>query len=243
MSEIFISVVIPCYNEEKRIGSTLDSVIDFFKEQNLTFEIVVADDGSIDKSKEVVLKRATDGTNISFLESSVNRGKGNAVKRGMLAAIGNYALLTDADLSTPITELKHFLPLLNNDNKEQILIGTRKTTGANVTKHQPFIRENMGKVFTFLTNFILHMHQTDFTCGFKLFPIATRSKIFESSAIDRWGYDSEILFLAKIYKYRILEIPVVWENSEATKVDLIKDTLRSFKELLDIRVNQITGKY
>ncbi|MFH0921932.1 MAG: dolichyl-phosphate beta-glucosyltransferase [Fibrobacterota bacterium] len=237
MKQPFLSVVIPAYNEEKRIGLTLSKVMGYAEAKGLSCEIVVADDGCRDNTEKVV--RETVGTRMAlqYLPGGVNRGKGHAVKRGMLAAIGDYALLTDADLSTPITELDKFLPLMNS--VAAVLVGNRKTLGSSVVKHQPWLRENMGKVFTLLTNLMLGMRQSDFTCGFKVFGRVSRAEVFRRSRIERWGYDSEILFLAKRLGYNITDVPVIWENSEATKVNLVKDTLRSLKELVQIRWNGV----
>jgi hypothetical protein len=147
----------------------------------------------------------------------------------------------DADLSTP---LKHTYDFLNAiEDKNTIIIGSRKTKGANVTKHQPWLRENLGKGFTLLSNIFLVWGVSDFTCGFKMFPNAAGKKIFKNTTINRWGFDSEVLFLAKKYGYNIKEVPVSWKNDGDTKVDLKKDILRSLKDIFEIRVNYYKNRY
>jgi dolichyl-phosphate beta-glucosyltransferase len=241
MTNIFLSIVIPAYNEEKRIGVSLVRMMDYMERKKLAYEFVIADDGCRDNTEAVVKFITGTRASLQYLKGETNRGKGNAVKRGMLASRGDFSLLTDADLSTPIEELDKFIPLMNSPTA--VLLGNRKTRGANVRKHQNFIRENMGKVFTILTNVILCMWQSDFTCGFKVFGREARERIFKTATIERWGYDAELLFLAKHYGYTLTDVPVVWDNSEATKVNLVLDTMRSFKELFEIRWNWVRRRY
>ncbi|OGJ89100.1 MAG: hypothetical protein A2268_08875 [Candidatus Raymondbacteria bacterium RifOxyA12_full_50_37] len=237
----FLSIVIPAYNEERRIGASLEAIKAYLASKAWRYEIVIADDGCSDNTEQVV--RSILGANgpLIYLKGGQNQGKGNAVKRGMLASTGEFSLLTDADLSTPIEEFDKFLVHLTS--ADSVVTGTRKTIGANVTKHQAFIRENMGKCFTLFTNVILSLGQSDYTCGFKVFGQAARQRIFSAARIDRWGYDSEIFFLAKLFGFTVTEVPVVWANSEATRVNLLLDSARSFKELFEIRWNQAGGKY
>ena len=236
----FLSIVIPAYNEEKRIGASLTKIMDYMEQKKLSYELVIADDGCRDNTEAVVKSIVGNRAPLQYLKGEGNKGKGNAVKRGMIASQGDFSLLTDADLSTPIDELDKFLGAMKVPSA--VILGNRKTSGANVRKHQAFIRENMGKVFTLLTNAILCMWQSDFTCGFKVFGRGARERIFGAATIDRWGYDAELLFLAKHYGYRMVDVPVVWDNSEATKVNLVVDTLRTFKELFEIRWNWARGR-
>jgi len=237
----FLSIVIPAYNEEKRIGASLALMLDYLSSRPFSYEFVVSDDGCTDRTEEVV-RQALGGTALlRYIKSDRNMGKGHAVKVGMLNSSARFSLLTDADLSTPVAELDKFLPFMNDE--KAVLVGTRKTQGAHVLKHQHFVRENMGKCFTHLTNLILWMRQSDFTCGFKVFGALSRWQIFNRLRINRWGYDAEVLFLAKYYNFFIREIPVTWSNSEATRVNLALDTARTLKELFEIRWNQATNKY
>lgn len=237
----FLAIVIPAYNEEKRIGSTLKLIAEYLSSKSLSHEYVISDDGCRDNTEGVVREALGGRAPLRYIKAEKNMGKGHAVKTGMLSSTAQFSLLTDADLSTPISELDKFLPLMDSDRA--VVVGTRKTTGASVTKHQHFIRENMGKCFTLLTNAVLNMRQSDFTCGFKVFGSLARWQIFNRMRINRWGYDAELLFLAKCYGFAIREVPVVWANSEATRVNLALDTMRTFKELFEIRLNQCAGRY
>lgn len=241
MKQPFLSIVIPAYNEEKRIGASLEKILAYAEARAMACEIVIADDGCRDNTEKVVKEVVGTRMPLVYLKGGVNRGKGNAVKRGMQGSTGQFSLLTDADLSTPIEEFDKFIPLLTAP--DAVVVGNRKTTGSNVIKRQNWLRENMGKGFTLFTNIILGMRESDFTCGFKVFGAQARERIFKSAIIDRWGYDAELLFLAKLYGYSIGNVPVIWENSEATKVNLVVDTARTFKELFEIRLNWVRGRY
>jgi dolichyl-phosphate beta-glucosyltransferase len=241
MGDFWLSIVIPAYNEEKRIGDSLRKILMFLENKPFPAEFVIVDDGSTDATEQIVKQSIIGKASLKYLKSEKNMGKGHAVKQGMLASEGTFSLLTDADLSTPIEELEKFLPHMKTPN--DVLIGNRKTKGAAMLKKQSFIRENMGKCFTHFTNLVLLMRQSDYTCGFKVFGAGARKRIFGAQRINRWGYDAEVLFLAKLYKLTITEIPVVWYNSEATRVNLALDTFRSIKELFEIRRNRLTGRY
>ena len=168
-------------------------------------------------------------------------GKGFAVRKGMLASTADYSLLTDADIATPLTEINKFLPFIKAGL--DVVVGTRKNGHSTVTVHQPLLRENMGKVFTALSRLVLGVNVTDFTCGFKVFKKEARTAIFKRAVINRWGYDSEILFLAHKLGYNMVERSVAWADQKNTKVKLLVDTFNSLKELLEIRLNYFSGKY
>jgi len=155
---------------------------------------------------------------------------GYALKQGVTAATGPLILITDVDFSTPITELPKLLQI-----KTDIVIGSRKTVGAKITRHQSCLREFLGKQFTNLTNFWLGLNVSDITCGFKLFKAPIAKKLFGLSKIKRWSYDAEILYLAKKHKFSLSEVPVIWHNDARTKVALFPDILRSLIDLILIR--------
>jgi len=236
----FLSLVIPAYNEEKRIGSSLAQIIAYFQRNGYSYELIVVDDGSTDRTVEIV-KELIAGTQNGRLLCARHGGKGAAVRKGVLSAEGQYIFFTDADLSTPITELDKFLERLNKGH--EIVIGSRKIAGANVEVHQSWLRESMGKVFTWLTNVILTKNLSDVTCGFKGFRRSVARKIFNRQQVNDWSFDAEILFLAQKYGYSIKEVPVRWRNDPATKVKLLQDTICSFLGLLKIRANDWRGKY
>ncbi|GAB4032430.1 MAG: glycosyltransferase family 2 protein [Elusimicrobiota bacterium] len=236
-----LSVVIPAYNESKRIGATIRSIMSYISKRGKDFEFVFVDDGSTDGTKEEIISALNGFKSYRILSHDKNRGKGAAIKTGMLAASGDWILFTDSDMSTPIEELEKFFPLF--DGRFGAVIGSRKMKGANVEVRQGFLRENMGKVFTFLSNLILGTSYSDFTCGFKCFEKEISKKIFSAQKIENWSYDSEILYLVVKYKIPVAEVPVRWKNDPNTKVRLIRDILGSFKGLLEIRLNDIRGIY
>lgn len=234
----YLSVIIPLYNEEKRINN-LKTVISYLQKQNYTWETIVIDDGSTDRSLQVLtlLKKKLKFKIISYAQ---NQGKGYAVKKGMLFAKGKYRLFLDIDLSTPINELDNFYPFFG---KYEIIIGSRKMKSSNVLVRQPFIREMLGKMFTLLSKKVLQMNISDFTCGFKCFSEKASDKIFFRQTTNRWGFDPEILYIGNIHNNSIKEIPVRWKDDPRTKVKFPQDILSSLKELLKIRVNNYLGLY
>lgn len=167
-------------------------------------------------------------------------GKGAAIRSGMLNSEGEWAIFMDADYSVPIEEFEKFERYMNG---YQVIIGSRKTEGSNVEIRQHPVREFMGKVFTWLSNFILSTNYTDFTCGFKCFRGDVINKIFGRQIINRWSYDSEILYLVKKFNLKYIEVPVRWRNDPNTKVRLLKDTVDSFLDLIRIRFYDLIGRY
>lgn len=234
----YISIIIPIYNEEKRI-KRLEEIYSYLKKQRYSWEIIVVNDGSTDKTK-TILNSLKKKLRFNLLSYTPNAGKGFAVKTGMLKAKGKYRLFLDVDLSTPISELSKFLPFLN---KYDIIIGSRKLKTSTLITRQPFIREYLGKVFTALSQRILDMHVSDFTCGFKIFSKKAAEDIFVRQKINRWGFDSEILYIGKIKKYSIKEVPVYWENDPRTRVKFPDAIINSLLELATIKINSIRGFY
>ena len=227
---IFWSIIVPAYNESKRVYK-LDKILRYLGQLKESWELIVVNDGSQDDTlkKLEAFKRKS---NFKLISYATNRGKGYAVKTGMLAASGKFRLFCDIDLSTPIEEIRKFKPFLG---KADVIIGTRKLKGARVVLHQSFLREYLGRGFTLLSQLILNTRVSDFTCGFKCFSGPASERIFAKTKIFRWGFDSEALFLAKKYKLRIKEVPVVWKNDRQTKVRFPRDLINSFGELILIR--------
>jgi dolichyl-phosphate beta-glucosyltransferase len=243
---MLLTLVIPVFNETERIEKTFHGL-----KKGITFhginglEIIFVNDGSTDKTHRIIsswikTKRAKNIT-YRLLSYKNNRGKGHAVKRGMLASQGDYTLIMDADMSTPLIELKKLLPFM--EKGFDVVVGTRKNGHSTVVKHQPLYREILGKGFTFLSNIILNTWITDFTCGFKLFSKQAVKDIFPRSQVEHWGYDAELLFLARKLGYPIKEVAVVWSNDERTKVNLLQALPQTLMELMTIRLNDIQGKY
>jgi len=235
-----LSIVIPVYNEEQRLPKTIDALNNFVATTPIVKEVVFINDGSFDQTVSVI-DRNPKNFDHQLISYASNRGKGYALKQGVLKTSGDYVLIMDADLSTPLTELHKFKSHL--ETNVPMVIGSRKTAGANVIKHQTVLRQKLGEGFTILSNLMLRSGVSDFTCGFKAFRQDVAKKLFASQKIDRWGYDSEIIFLARKYGFEIVEVPVTWENDDRTKVNLLKDVYRSFSDLIKIRYFDVTNQY
>ena len=223
-----ISIVIPAFNEEQRIGTTLDKIRDFNKEKVFDFEILVVDDGSTDSTVKVVKSK-----NIHVIEQKKNKGKGAAVRRGILEANGDIILFSDADLSTPIYEINKLLPYFDEDY--DICIGSRALKDELIKEHQPWYREFMGKTFNKIVQILVLKGIEDTQCGFKAFTKEAAKKIFTNTEIDGFAFDVEALFLASKYNYKVKEIAVEWYNDERSKVDPIRDSIKMLGEIMKIR--------
>lgn len=235
-----LSVVVPAYNESRRLPPSLQTIVTWARSQPFAVEIVVVDDGSTDGTRDAA-ERGLAGTEHQILVHESNLGKGAGIRTGMRAARGEYVLFSDADLSTPITEASAFLDI--HGTGAPIVIGTRKTGAARVLVRQNPIRERMGRVFTWLSNVLICPGVSDFTCGFKSFRADVASEIFSRALEDGWAYDTEVLFLARRLGYPIREVPVPWTNDPSTRVRLVRDAVGSFLGLLRIRRRAAQGRY
>ncbi len=233
MPELDLSVVIPAYNEEKRIEKTLREIIHFLSHQNLQYEIIVSDDGSSDKTVEAA-RHCLQDVEHKIIETKPNRGKGHAVRAGMLAGRGNYILFSDADLSTPIEELPAFLELLKKD--QDIVIGSRALDRSKIEVRQEFFREWMGKVFNRLARFLTFKGIEDSQCGFKCFRREAAHKLFAMQKLDGFSFDVEVIYLAQKCGYKVFEKSVVWRHSPQTRVRLLLDPMLMFLDILKIRL-------
>lgn len=232
MNQVFLSIVIPAYNEALRLGKTLDAITAFLKEQPYTSEIILSDDGSTDATVSIAEKHLQ-GFEHKILSTPKNRGKGHAVRQGMLAASGEFVFFTDADLSTPIGEVERFLPLL--EKGEDLVIGSRTLSGSRIEVRQTLLREMMGKIFNLLARLCAFKEVRDSQCGFKGFRREAAIKIFKEQQLDGFSFDAEIIYLAQKSGMRLLEIPVVWRNSPQSRVCILRDPLRMFLDILKIR--------
>jgi dolichyl-phosphate beta-glucosyltransferase len=235
VSDPQLSVVIPAFNEADRLPPTLDRVLAHLRARGESFEVIVVDDGSRDDT--VARARAA---GVSVLLNEVNRGKGFSVRRGMLAARGARRLMTDADLSTPIEDLVPLMARL--DAGYDVAIGSRALPDSNVEIHQPWYRENTGRVFNGLVRLLAVPGLMDTQCGFKLFSAAAAEAAFSRARMDGFSFDVEALFLARRLGFRIAEVPVTWRNDAASRVGWWGG-FRAFPDLLRIRWNAWTGKY
>ncbi len=233
-----LSVVIPAYNESQRIKSTVDIILKYLKNWKIKFEIIVVDDGSIDNTVDEVKK--INKKNIRLIKNVRNYGKGYSEKNGILNSRYEYVLFSDADLSTPIDMLDRFEKYIDNYD---IVIGSRALSGSDIKIKQPFYREFMGKIFNKFVRLFTVRGINDTQCGFKLFKGNIAKKIFERATLDGFGFDVEILYIAKLNGIKIIEVPVIWRNSKLSKVRPIKDAVRMFKDLFIIRINKAKGKY
>lgn len=241
MKECFLSIIIPAYNEEKRLLPALDKISAYLSRQNYPYEIIVVDDGSKDNTLLLTNNFARDHKHITVLTNGQNKGKGYSVRQGMLSANGEYIFFTDADLSTPIEELERCLPYLNDSY--DVVIGSRSLPDSDIIIHQPWYREKMGKMFNFMVNILLLKGIIDTQCGFKGFKKEAVKKVFNKCSIDGFSFDVEALYLANKYNFKIKEVPIQWENSTLSKVSPIKHSIQMFKDLLGIKIKDIKGYY
>ena len=235
-----VSIVIPAFNESRRIADSLCKVREFLRRTPLSFEILVVNDGSTDGTAEIV--RGFEPEGVRLIHHAQHRGKGYSVRTGVLKAIGTYVLFTDADLSTPIDELERLYDIAERDPAD-IVIGSRAIDRRWIERHQSRFREIGGVVFNRMVRIGMGLNLYDTQCGFKLFHRARTRPIFEKQTIDGFGFDPEILFLAAQRRLRIREVPVRWSHADDTKVRVMRDGLRMMGDLLRIRLNDLSGKY
>jgi dolichyl-phosphate beta-glucosyltransferase len=224
-----LSFIIPVYNEEKRLPKTMEALRTLSLPRGLSLsEVIFVNDGSTDDTLKLLKRARTtvlqpfikkfSKAKIKIITYRANRGKGFAIKQGMLEASSDYALFFDADMSTPLSELATFVPYMKTNT--DVIIGTRKNGKSTVIMHQPLLRELLGRVFTKTAQKVLRLDVTDFTCGFKAFSKKAKEAIFTNSHINTWGYDGEIMFLTKKHGLSWAENAVMWSNDPNTKVKI-----------------------
>jgi len=237
-----LSIILPAYNEDRRLPKTLDSIIAYLRSRPFRAEIIVVDDGSTDQTQSVVNAARQRFPEMRLLSNHANRGKGFSVRHGMLEARGDIALFTDADLSTPIEEADKLLDAIR-DSGFDAAIGSRAVDRSLIQVHQSALREQAGIFFNRLVRWITEIDFSDTQCGFKAFRRERTRIIFEQQRIERFGFDPEILFLAKRNGLRVAEVPVRWSHDALTKVNVASDGIWMFLELLMIRWNALRGRY
>lgn len=235
------SIVIPAYNESSRLRPTLDTLLRYVHDQQWDVEILVVNDGSSDDTAQVVREYGKIHPEILLLENPGNRGKGFSVRNGMLHARGDICLFTDADLSSPIEEAQKLLAAINAG--ADLAIGSRWLKAELQTERQPLYRQAFGRIFNLVLRVVLGMRFVDTQCGFKAFRREAVQRIFPLQKIERWGFDPEILYLARRAELKVAEVPVVWAHSEGTRLSPVKDGIRMFGEVLRIRWYALTGAY
>jgi len=247
-----LSIVIPAYNEEGRLGRALSHIREYFLKRHMPLgvapeitleqlEILVVDDGSKDGTPRIAEEWAREMPCVRLVSNQENRGKGYSVRHGMLEARGRLALFTDADLSSPIEEIEKLLAAISAGY--DIAIGSRALDRTLISIHQSRHRELAGIIFNGFVRVITGLPFHDTQCGFKIFRREPSRAIFEQQRIERFGFDPEILFLAKRHGLRIAEVPVRWAHDPATKVHVLRDSVMMFCDLLVVRWNWLLGRY
>ena len=235
------SIVIPAYNEGSRLGATLEKVLAYAHAQGWNAEVLVVNDGSRDNTAEIVRAFVAKDPVLRLVENPGNRGKGYSVRNGMLNAKGDILLFSDADLSSPIEEASKLLQGLAAG--ADIAIGSRWLRAETQTQRQPLHRQIFGRIFNLMLRLTLGLKFKDTQCGFKAFTRSAAQTIFPLQKIERWGFDPEILFLARKKSFKVVEIPVAWGHSGDTRINPLADGSRMFWEMLRIRWYDLTGKY
>jgi dolichyl-phosphate beta-glucosyltransferase len=233
-----LSLVIPAYNEERRIAITLDRILSYLARQDYDAEILVVDDGSLDTTAELVRALYPKMNVISY---TPNRGKGHAVKIGMLAATGGYRVFYDADGSTPIDELDRMWPCF--DAGADIVIGSRSLPESDVQVRQHYIRESMGRTFNKFVKTLLSLPFVDTQCGFKGFTARSARIVFPRQQRNRFSFDAELLYIARKHHLRVHELPVCWINSPHSRVKIVRDSFDMVRGVCRIRLNDLARKY
>jgi dolichyl-phosphate beta-glucosyltransferase len=235
------SIVIPAYNESARIPAALQQVVACVRERGWDAEVIVVNDGSTDRTAEVVRDFARTAPEVRILENSGNRGKGYSVRAGMLQALGEIVMFTDADLSSPIEEAERLFAAIAAG--ADIAIGSRWLEKNRQTQRQPLYRQFFGRCFNGVTRLVMGLPFADTQCGFKAFTRHAAQTVFQLQTIERWGFDPEILFIALKRGFRVVEVPVSWGHDERTRMSYIRDGAKMLEEIATIRWNALRGRY
>lgn len=239
-----LSIIIPAYEEEERVGASLETTLAYLRQINANAEVIVVDDGSKDntaKAAEAAFETASD-IPAKVIRYEQNRGKGYAVKTGLLAANADIALFSDADLSTPIEEMHKLIDPIKSGEFD-LTFGSRALDRSLIGTHQPWRREQGGKVFNLVVRTFTGMPFWDTQCGFKAFNLKEFRPLLDVMLIDRFGFDVEFLYVAHMHRLKLKEIPVRWNNDDRSKVSVVRDSLRMFNEVREIRRNAKRGFY
>jgi glycosyltransferase involved in cell wall biosynthesis len=235
------SIVIPAYNEGARISNALEAVTGCIRKRGWSAEVIVVDDGSRDQTPALVRAFAAKTPEVRLLQNPGNRGKGYSVRHGILQALGEVVLFTDADLSAPIEEAEGLFVAIAGG--ADIAIGSRWLERTRQTIRQPLYRQFFGRCFNTVTRAVMGLPYADTQCGFKAFTHAAAQTVFQLQTIERWGFDPEILFIALKRGYRIAEVPVSWAHDERTRMSYLKDGMRMLQDIAIVRWNALLGRY
>ncbi|MET0751824.1 MAG: dolichyl-phosphate beta-glucosyltransferase [Pyrinomonadaceae bacterium] len=239
-----ISIIIPAFEEQARLGDSVEKILAYVDKEKLSAELIIVDDGSGDNTTEIAEKACAGfpGLQTKVIRYEKNRGKGYAVKTGLLAAKADIAIFSDADLSTPIEELPKLIEPIKSGEFD-VTFGSRALDRTLITTHQPLLREQGGRVMNLIIKTMSGLPFYDTQCGFKAFNMKKFRPLLETMQIDRFGFDVEFLFVADYNKLKLKEIPVRWNNVEGSKVSVFRDTRRMISELTQIRRNAKRGVY
>lgn len=244
----YLSLVVPAYNEEKRLPASLEKIEQYLLRCDFSYELIVVDDGSKDNTRQVVKQFAATRPWVRLLhydndqDRPLNRGKGYAVRQGVLHAAGRDVLFSDSDLSAPIEEMEKLLPPISRGDFD-LAFGSRALPASELQIHQPWYREWMGRTFNLFVQSVIGTTIQDTQCGFKAFRGEAAKQIFKRAKIDGFGFDTEVLFLAQKLNYRVVEVPVVWKHYANSRVNPILAPFGMMSELIQVRLNDIRGSY
>ncbi len=241
MSNPDVSIVIPAYNEALRIEQTLDRVLECVRARQWDAEVLVVDDGSSDSTVAIVHRYMRSYPELHLIQNPGNRGKGYSVRNGLLQARGDLVMFTDADLSAPIEEADLLFDALRGG--ADVAIGSRWLDRTRQTQHQPFYRRFFGRCFNGVTRMVMNLPYADTQCGFKAFRRNAAQIIFRLQRVERWGFDPEILFIARRLGFKIREVAVSWGHDERSKISYLRDGSKMLEEMAIIRTNSLLGRY
>ena len=237
-----ISIILPAFNESRRLGASIEEIIKYITDNQLQAELIIVDDGSTDSTAQVAEKSRGNFAALRVIRYAENRGKGFAVRTGLTAAKYDFALFSDADLSTPISETPKLIEPLER-NELDVAFGSRALDRSLIGTHQPWRREQGGKVFNLIVKFFTGLPFWDTQCGFKAFRMKAFRPLLETMQIERFGFDVEFLYVAHLAGLRLREIPVRWNDCAGTKVNVLRDSRRMIAEVREIKRNAKRGVY
>lgn len=241
MTQFTHSIVVPAYNESARLGTSLEKIIAYVQKSGWQAEILVVNDGSRDDTAEIGRAFERQFGMVRLIENPGNRGKGYSVRNGMLQASGERLLFTDADLSSPIEEAEKLFAAL--DDGAEVALGSRWLQRELQTERQPLHRQLLGRLFNLVLRIVLGLKYKDTQCGFKAFTRRAADVIFPRQQIERWGFDPEILYLARKFHLKTVEVPVGWAHDDRSKINPVVDGVKMFWELLRVRGHDLAGRY
>lgn len=236
-----LSIVIPAYNESTRLEATLKRVLECVDEKSWDAEVLVVDDGSRDATAAIVQRWMAGNPRLHLLQNVGNRGKGYSVRNGLLQAAGDIVMFTDADLSAPMEEAERLIAAIRDG--ADVAIGSRWMDRTRQTIHQPLYRQFFGRCFNWITRTVMGLPFKDTQCGFKAFRRPVAQVVFRLQRIERWGFDPEILFIARKLKYTVREVPVTWGHDERSRISYLRDGMKMLEDMAVIRFNSLAGRY